>query len=294
MQEAIQGERLPHQDPQFPKRKADFVSLSVFGVAGGGGNPCTVVTCASELSEKNMLETAGHRGHECVFMLPAIDPTADIRLRFFSPAGEMAMCGHASLGAVWVLGRNEEQSRHVLIETTSGILRAQTPGSGEPQVSIACPTVSEATVELVLPALALLKEDVVTAKAFNVFVARPKTLVQLANVEVLHKLSPTLPEVAAACARLGTTGLYPWARAPDGTIHARQFPADAGYLEDPATGIAAVALYRVLDHPRSLDVFQGETMGFPSRIRVEGSSDRSECWMSGRVVALTLPRRMLT
>ena len=114
---------------------------------------------------------------------------------------------------------------------------------------------------------------------------RAKVLVELATVEHLHALAPAGERIKAACETLGTTGLYPWARAADGSLHARQFPYDAGYHEDPATGIAAAGLFYGLGAPAGgIDVFQGEAMGRPSLIRVRPNPGDNNCWVGGDVV----------
>ncbi len=49
-----------------------------------------------------MRELAAHYEHESAFVLPGRDG-CDLSLRFFVPNHEMEMCGHATLGTVWLL-----------------------------------------------------------------------------------------------------------------------------------------------------------------------------------------------
>jgi PhzF family phenazine biosynthesis protein len=75
---------------------------------------------------------------------------------------------------------------------------------------------------------------------------------------------------------LEVTGLYPFTRDASGAdAAARQFPRDAGYDEDPATGVAACALGAYLTAASGADgwntwtIAQGRAMGRPSLISAE-------------------------
>jgi PhzF family phenazine biosynthesis protein len=81
----------------------DFVD--VFTFEGTGGNPCPVVIDASELDARAMQEVAARHGHESAFVLPPPSADYDHAFRFFVPRHEMEMCGHATIGALWVLNR---------------------------------------------------------------------------------------------------------------------------------------------------------------------------------------------
>lgn len=107
--------------------------------------------------------------------------------------------------------------------------------------------------------------------------SRTKTLVPLRDRAVLDRIRTPGEEAWQLCEHYGSTGLYPFA--PLGAAHgavyaARQFPVRAGYPEDPATGVAAVALAVYLaqqgvlqaeeDGWASVEIWQGDAMGSPS------------------------------
>ena len=112
-------------------------------------------------------------------------------------------------------------------------------------------------------------------------IARPKTLVPLRSVELLHAARPpalsSAPGFAVTCKALDdTTGLYLFAKSQeeDGAWECRQFPRASGYPEDPATGIAAAALACHLRQELRIDLpayklYQGTAMGKPSLIVVD-------------------------
>lgn len=125
----------------------------------------------------------------------------------------------------------------------------------------------------------------------NAGTERPKTLVPLDSVAALHSISTSEQRIADACAQLGTTGLFPFVCADRASFDARQFPANAGFLEDSASGTAAIALasaYGVVypaagdDGERTILVRQGFAMGRPSQLFVRWRSDGSLA-LGGRV-----------
>jgi trans-2,3-dihydro-3-hydroxyanthranilate isomerase len=200
------------------------------------------------------------------------------------------MCGHATLGAAWLLRRRGAAAAGILrIETLSGPVRAIFGAADAVEITQPAGRVSEiADAAAVLQALALSAGDLLPgARILNASTSRVKTLVPLADPARLHALAPDPAAVGRACAAIGSTGLYPWASGPDGPVHARQFPRSSGYPEDAATGIAATALFYGLGGPAEpLVVRQGEAMGRPSEIRVRRDPEGSGCRLSGRVELL--------
>lgn len=268
------------------------ILLSVFPAGPGGGNPCPVVLDARGMDAKAMRAVATAHGHESGFVLPPQNPaSADVRFRFFVPEHEMEMCGHATLGAAWLLRAQGHAAGPVLrIETLSGPVRAIFASDGSVEV-----TQPEGRAEAVddigavLSALGLVLGDLAPGHAvLNAATSRVKTLVPLSSLEQLHALSPDPARVRAACEASGSTGLYPWAAGVDGAVHARQFPRSSGYPEDAATGIAATALFYGLGAPtEGLLVRQGEAMGRPSEIHVRRDPDGPGCRLSGRVEVMS-------
>ena len=86
----------------------------------GMGNPAGVVFECDDLTEQEMLETAGKIGfNETVFLTES--ETADIKMRYFTPGHEMDLCGHATIaGVIAVFEKNNKKIKTV--ETLSGII----------------------------------------------------------------------------------------------------------------------------------------------------------------------------
>jgi len=118
--------------------------------------------------------------------------------------------------------------------------------------------------------------------------ARAKLLVPLASESALDGLRPDHRALWSLGDDLDVTGFYPYtldARGADAA--ARQFPRDAGYDEDPATGVAACALGAHLTAQTGSDgwnrwtIAQGRTMGRPSIITAEARRAGGEIAATG-------------
>ncbi|MBE7245244.1 MAG: PhzF family phenazine biosynthesis isomerase [Actinomycetospora chiangmaiensis] len=260
--------------------------VDVFTHQGGGGNPCPVVSDATELDGEAMRAIAARYGHESGFALPSEDGAHDLRFRFFVPNHEMEMCAHAAIGTLWVLARQGRlPASPVRIATASGSVTGfvTARGAGDWAVAITQPAgrvrpLAPDQGAAVLAALGIGPEALADRPIHNAVTSRVKTLVPMRDAAALNGLSPDSAAVEAACAQIGSTGLYPYAvlDGPARMFEARQFPRSSGYPEDAATGIAAAALaFGLLEErliaadDRPIQIFQGRAMGRLSEIRVQ-------------------------
>jgi len=272
-------------------RNRNVYVVNVFRHGPGGGNPAPIVLDASEMTADAMRELAAHYQHESAFVLPGRDG-CDLSLRFFVPNHEMEMCGHATLGTVWLLKHlGLLPAPELTIATLSGVVTAHMPEEGPAisQPAGRCKPVDEPSA--ILDVLGLRKSDIEDFPVVNAATSRTKTLVPVRSRAILDSIAPDFSRIAEVCDAIGSTGLYPFAivdRAT-ATLAARQFPRSSGYPEDAATGIAATALasgLRQLGVTSSTEatVHQGDAMGRPSKITVTFRNDR--CWLSGHVELL--------
>ncbi len=274
--------------------------VDVFAAGPLGGNPAPIVIDAAGLTDAEMQAVARRYGHESGFVLPP--PTGsdcDFAFRFWVPNHEMEMCGHATVGAVWLLDHLGRLPRdRIAIWTQSGRVTAHVAAGG--QVEITQPPgrlepVPEAQAEI-LSVLGIAADALAPLPIQNACTSRVKTLVPLASVAVLDGLQPDFGRVEALCERIGSTGLYPYAPFDrDAQVFdARQFPKSSGYPEDAATGIAAAALaFGLLQNGlveasgRPIRVRQGRAMGRPSeiglRFRLDQAGRVEGCWLGGSV-----------
>jgi PhzF family phenazine biosynthesis protein len=279
---------------------ADIRVVDVFADGPGGGNPAPIAIDAATMSDAGMQDVARRFGHESAFVIdPPAGSDCDLALRFWVPNHEMAMCGHATVGAVWLLDRlGRLPSDRLRIWTASGVVDAVVTGAGDARrVAISQP---RGTVEAlpdtwtapIAEVLGIDVGDLAPLPIRNAATSRVKTLIPLPSVAALDALVPDFARVEALCEAIGSTGLYPYAPSGSGAqcYDARQFPRSSGYPEDAATGIAAAALaFGLLAQDsvtadRPVIVHQGRAMLRPSRIEVRFRHDGADvagCWLGG-------------
>ena len=279
----------------------EITTVVAFADGPGGGNPAPVVLDARGMSDEQMQDVARSSSHESAFVLPSpVGSAADLALRFWVPGHEMEMCGHATVGAVWLLATvGTLETDHVTVSTASGDVEARIRRSGDRvDVEISQPAgriepLSPAGVDAVLDVLRVGRDALADRPVLNATTSRTKTLVPLTSEKVLDDLRPDLARIEQLCTDLGSTGLYPYAVTGERQFAARQFPRSSGYPEDPSTGIAAAALlFGLLDaglipfSDAPVTIRQGRAMGRPSamtlRLRLEDSAVVG-CWLGGSV-----------
>ena len=102
--------------------KTDFYRCDAFTTEPGKGNPAGVVPDARGLSDEQMQAIAAWAYYsETAFVLPS--EKADLQLRYFTPHKEVPMCGHATVGSMWLLRKlGKISDGTTLVETKSGLL----------------------------------------------------------------------------------------------------------------------------------------------------------------------------
>lgn len=289
-------------------------NLSVFPYsldpAEPGGNPTTIFLNAEGLDDLQMQALAKESGHECGFVLPGHVGWQDgchFTMRYWVPNHEMEMCGHATVGAVWLMDQLGmlPSTEELVLSTRSGkvearVLKDQSTSTSRVLVSQpagSCEDLSGDIVQEIVSCLGITTEDLAPpSKVQNACTSRTKTLIPLKSQAILNNLNPDSDLLREICDKINSTGLYPYAfiDSKDQIVDARQFPKSVGYVEDPATGIAAAALAFGLlrektvstDVKRPVLVRQGWSMGKPSQIEVqfrESNGNIEGCWISGNV-----------
>lgn len=266
---------------------ARVVWMSVFADGPGGGNPCPVVLDADGLRDAELQTLAARFGAETVFVLPPRSD-CDVRLRYFVPEHEMKMCVHATIGASVVLGAaGLLPTGRARIESPLGPL-AVTWAADSAIVDQFAPVFGAPLDDLTLVAAALrIAPEEIAGPVRAASTARPKLMVPLRTEAALDALDPEHELLWQVCDQLDVTGFYPYASPADGAdLGARQFPRRAGYVEDPATGVAAAALAAHLSFGsrrpgwHTWRIAQGRAIGRPSLLAAEAHLD-----MSGAITA---------
>jgi PhzF family phenazine biosynthesis protein len=77
-----------------------FIQCDVFSPTPLQGNGLAVIVDADGMSDEQMQRFAAWTNlAETTFLLPPTDPSADYRLRIFTPVREMLFAGHPTLGS---------------------------------------------------------------------------------------------------------------------------------------------------------------------------------------------------
>ena len=199
------------------------------------GNPAGVVVLSAFPDAAWMQRVAAEVNLSETAFLHPLPPgaEADFALRWFTPAVEVALCGHATLATAHVLGRDKTS-----FATLSGVLTATAADDG--WYTLDFPTAPLSPVETPPWLAAVLGAEIV-----SVHHTGPNTddlLVELADEATVRGLRPDLRTLATKENR----GVIVTARAADPAgehdFVSRFFGAAAGVGEDPVTGSAHTAL----------------------------------------------------
>lgn len=219
--------------------RVGFYQVDAFTDTPFRGNPAGVFLSDRPLDPRAMQLLAREVSlSETAFVGP---PGMDGRrsLRWFTPAVEVSLCGHASLAAGHVLARELGEDVPVRFTSRSGPLDVDWAEGGE--LAMALPADPP---EIELPPSGLLKalgchEAVPVLRAEQVWVVR---LAWQKEVKSIQPDIPRLLQVDPGDGVLGVAVTAPGAESADYDFVSRFFAPWVGVPEDPVTGVAHTAL----------------------------------------------------
>lgn len=287
--------------------------VDAFAAEPLAGNAAGVVPDAAGLGEAQMAAVARElNASETVFVLPPeAEPnevetkaeagekreTADRRFRYFTPTGEIDLCGHATVAghfhlyADGVLGAGEHT-----VQTAAGVLDVRVTEDGTVWTTYPEPAVrrvegregasadgesgdgsdlrGRVAAALDVPADRMLEDLPLAVADAGV----PFLLVPLDYLTTLRGADPEMSAVSEVCGAVGAAGVYAFTfdtLAADADVHGRAFAPTAGVPEDPVTGTASGAVAAYLrssgafeEVPEELVCEQGHVLDRPGRVRV--------------------------
>lgn len=200
-----------------------------------GGNPAAVCLLEQPASEEFMARTAAEMNlSETAFLWPE---NGGYRLRWFTPAAEVKLCGHATLASahtLWETGRLPRDKR-AEFHTLSGLLTAERSEGG---ITLCFPAYELIPAEPIPGLAAALGAEEGDIK--EVFFYADNALVRLRDESTVRSLSPDFaalkslpPRAVAVTAEGGGEGI---------DFVSRFFAPGIGVNEDPVTGSAHTAL----------------------------------------------------
>ncbi|MCO5178010.1 MAG: PhzF family phenazine biosynthesis protein [Thermomicrobiales bacterium] len=267
-----------------------FAQVDVFSRTPYLGNPVAVVLDADGLDEEAMQRVARWTNlSETTFVLPPTHPTADYRLRIFTPGGELPFAGHPTLGSAhaWLESGGVPRDPALIVqEVEAGLIEIRR--DDDRFAFAAPPTIRSGDLD----------EDYLTQIASALGLERGQILAhqwidngpgwavcRLATSEEVLRLNPDLSQIPEAM--IGVIGAY-----PDGSEHAfemRTFAPALGVSEDPVCGSmnASVGqwLFRTGAVTDGYRVSQGSRLGRAGDITIT-SDEHGMIWVGGVTTTL--------
>lgn len=265
-----------------------FMQLDVFTGVALKGNPLAVVFDADILSESQMRAFANWTNlSETTFLLKPTDPTADYRVRIFTPTTEFKFAGHPTLGSchAWLThGGVPKVAGRVVQECGVGLVNVhQLPdGLAFEAPPLRASAIAPEQFEEVCKALGLHAAQVRASQQLDngnqwlgLLLDSAKTVLAL---EPDHAALALLPKV-------GVIGLK-----SDGADHfeVRAFATCNGIPEDPVTGALNAMLAQWLIAagfaPERYRVTQGTRLGRAGQVNLERRPSGGAVWVGGQSV----------
>jgi PhzF family phenazine biosynthesis protein len=210
-----------------------IVQVDAFTNKAFAGNPAAVCVLPQPVPDEWMRNVAQEMNlSETAFLTPH---DGGFRLRWFTPAVEVDLCGHATVASAHVLWQDGhlQPGQQARFHTRSGLLLADQRGDWiELDFPAKIVTEAPAPAEL-LPSLGIAQAAFVGKNAFDY-------LVEVDSEETVRALSPD----HSTLRKIPVRGVIVTARSSRGEFDfvSRFFAPGSGIDEDPVTGSAHVAL----------------------------------------------------
>jgi PhzF family phenazine biosynthesis protein len=224
-------------------RSRRFIQCDVFTSQPTKGNALAVVVDGEGLSDQQMRDFAAWTNlAETTFLLAPLDPSADYKVRIFTPTREMLFAGHPTLGscAAWLhCGGVPRDDALVRQECGVGIIEidiaAMVPAFVAPPTSIEA--LADQDLEAIVRALAIDPRSIIGSVKLNN--GPTWQVLELASADAVLAVDSSLvrwPQFQA----IGLIGRHPMANECDYEV--RMLAPSSGMSEDPITGSLNAAL----------------------------------------------------
>lgn len=245
-----------------------------------GGNPAGVVLLGQGGAfppEELMLKIAAElRYSETAFVQQ--NGRAEFTVRYFTPASEVDLCGHATIATFGTLCREGivPDGTVCLNHTLAGDLKV-TVGD-QVMMEMATPRALEVAIDAARLARVMGVQENGVAEVIST--GLPDIIMPVDSVDILNAMSPDMDALAALSDELHVVGVHAFALSNDGfTAHVRNFAPLYGIPEESATGTANGALthylhrHGIIAAPSRCRFLQGEAMDRPSVVMTTLNDD---------------------
>lgn len=262
--------------------------MDAFTDTVGKGNRAGVVFDAGGLSDSEMQKIAAYANvSETAFLLKPTDSGHDIHVRYFTPATEVPICGHATIASHYLRAKLLSlKSSRVNAKTGVGVLPVDIERDGDnikiimtqgtPEIG---DIIADEYVDEALSALGLSKDDLKAGLPVQYSsTGHGKVIIPINDVDRLNGIKPDFEALKALTKKIGHTGYFVMTADEDGPYktHGRMFAPAIGINEDPVTGNGNGPAGLYLSHHNIFEFeddfsyhgIQGEAMGRPGVIEV--------------------------
>lgn len=267
----------------------EYYVVDAFTEQPGGGNAAGVVLLGEGRfpDAQIMQEIAAElRFSETAFVQQ--NAPCEFSTRYFTPVGEVELCGHATIAAfglmlqLGILSQGEKCLNHTL--------------AGDLQIVAGSPVM----MQMAMPRrIVTLSEKLLLGRICDIFgiipeqishspeiitTGLPDIILPLCDLKSLQSLQPNMAALSQLSEELHVVGVHAFAMDEgDYTAHVRNFAPRYGIEEESATGTSNAALTyhlwlrRQIKAPAECHFLQGETMGKPSVITTLLTAEDGEC-----------------
>lgn len=274
----------------------DIYILNAFAKTKGGGNPAGVVLDAEYLSETEMLKIAKQVGFsETAFLMKS--NKADFRVRFFTPAAEVDLCGHATIATFSLLFRKGIiEAGFYTQETKAGVLKISAQADGSIYMQQNIPSFGKIISKLQISESLQVSEDIICKNLPVQIVSTGLSdlIVPINSWQNLQKIKPDFARVKKLSRQYSVVGyhLFCLETLQSNSAHCRNLAPLFDINEEAATGTASGALACYMfkhglinkKQAENLVFEQGYTMKRPSEILASlkiVNNEIREVWVGG-------------
>lgn len=282
-------------------RKYKFFQCDVFTSTTFGGNPLAVVTETQGISPIEMGKIAREMNlSETTFVLPPTDPSADFKIRIFTPTTEMPFAGHPTLGTAFIIAEEglidvKGPKIQIKLELNIGVipvtLFVENGVIDFVQMTQHTPTFGEEfeDISMLAKAMGIMEKEIrgTELPAEVVSCGLPVLVVPVKSLLAIQKAKPNAELIQDMLKDFESKLVMPFTLETlkaESHIHSRLFAPSLGIIEDPAPGSAGGPIGSYLFKHKLVDVKPTVSiiseMGFeidrPSIIHIEIDVENNE------------------
>lgn len=259
----------------------EVYTLSSFVKTENGGNPAGVVLNGEGFSENQMQKIAAEVGFsETAFVSKSTK--ADFKVRFFTPNGEVDLCGHATIAVFSLMAQKGIITKGIYTqETKAGILNVEIRDKNIVMMNQTCPEYYDIIDKKeIAQSLNISEDEIVSELPIQVVSTGVKDIfVPIKGLETLKNIKPDFNQIEELSRKYDVTGYHMFTLETENnsTAHCRNFAPLYDIPEESATGTSNGALSCYLykydkikdDNLENLVFEQGYSMNKPSEILVQ-------------------------